>query len=112
MAEGPSAQGTLKRLIEAEEQAREILETAEKQAEETVSRSREQARQSVEAARTEAVNLLRAKLSEAESQGAAVMKQRLEQADARSEDFERRAKENFARAVEMVVDWVISGAEL
>lgn len=112
MAETSSAQGTLKRLIEAEEQAREILKAAQAQADETVSQAREQARQSVEATRAEAANLLRAKLGEAESEGAAEMKQRLQQADDRSREFERRAEENFAQAVEMAVNWVVSGEEL
>lgn len=112
MSEPSNAQSTLKRLIEAEEQAREVLKAAEEQASGTVGKAREQARQSVEATRAEAANLLRAKLSAAESQGSDVMKQRFDQADARSEQFERRAEKNFARAVEITVNWVISGEDL
>lgn len=112
MAGASSAQGTLKRLIEAEEQAREVLKAAEEQTERTVSDAREQARQTAEAARADAASLLRAKLGAAESQGAAAMKQRVEQADNRSEEFERRAEQNFSRAVDMAVNWVIGGEEL
>lgn len=108
----PTAQDTLKRLLEAEDRAREVLQAAEAQAEKTVSQAREQARQSAEAARAEAADLLRGKLSTAESEGAAAMKQRLEQADGRSREFERRAEQNFAPAVELAVNWVISGEEL
>jgi V/A-type H+/Na+-transporting ATPase subunit G/H len=112
MAEASNAQGTLKRLIEAEEQARKVLQAAEEQADRTISQAREQARQCVETTRAAAANLLRATLSQAESEGAAALKRRLEEADARSEEFGRRAEQNFARAVEMTVNWVISGEEL
>jgi vacuolar-type H+-ATPase subunit H len=109
MPEASPAQGTLKRLIEAEEQAREILKGAGARAEETIAQAGEQARQSVEAVRHQGASLLRARLAEAESNAATQLEQRLKQADAQAQEFENRAKENFSAAVELVVDWVTSG---
>jgi vacuolar-type H+-ATPase subunit H len=100
------AQGTLKRLIEAEEQAREILKTTEQNAHETVAHAREQAKQTVEAVRQEMAGLLQSRLKEAEFKAAADMKQRLDQAESQAREFERRANENFSEAVELVVNWV------
>ena len=57
MPEASPAQNTLKRLIEAEEQAREILKAAEEHAQETIAQAREQAKQSVEAVRQEAARV-------------------------------------------------------
>jgi vacuolar-type H+-ATPase subunit H len=112
MPETPTAQDTLKRLLDAEDQAREILQAAEGQAEETVGEAREHAHQILEATRAEAVNLLRGKLDVAETEGAAAMQQSLQRADGRSREFERRAEQNLTRAVEMAVNWVLSGDEL
>jgi vacuolar-type H+-ATPase subunit H len=106
MPEASPAQSTLKRLIEAEEQAREALKAAEDHAQETIAQAREQAKQSVEAARRETTSLLKSRLEEAESKAATELKQRLEQAEAQAREIERRAKEHFSQAVEMVVDWV------
>lgn len=110
MPEASPAQGTLKRLIEAEDQAREILRAAEERAQKTLAQAREQATQSVEAVRQEASDLLRSRLDEAGSKAAVETKQRLQQAEADAREFERRATENASKAVEMVVDWVTRGA--
>ena len=109
MPEVSPAQGTLKRLIEAEDQAREILKAAEEHAQETITQAREQAKQSVEAIRQEAASLLRSKLEESESKAATGMKQRLQQAEADAREFERRATEHSSQAVDMVADWVTRG---
>lgn len=109
MPEASPAQGTLKRLIEAEDEAREILKAAGQHAEEAVAQAREQAGKSVEADRREAAELLQSKLAEAGSKAAVELKQRLEQADAEAREFERRAAENSSQAVDMVVDWVTRG---
>jgi len=109
---GGIVQGTLQRLIEAEEQAQEILRAAQAKADETIVQAREQARQSVEAARAEGQGLLRAKLGEAELKGAAELKRRLELAEAQAEAFHQRAERNFLRAVEMVVSAIVSGEEI
>jgi len=112
MPENSPIQGTLQRLIEAEEQAQEVLRAAQAKADETIAHAREQARQAVEAVRAESQRLLRAKLGEAESQGAGEMKRRLELAEMQAETFNRRAEQNFSRAVEMVVNTVLSGEEI
>jgi vacuolar-type H+-ATPase subunit H len=109
MPETSPAQGTLRRLIEAEDQAREILKAAEQRAQDTVAEARTQGKASVEAIRLEAVRMLRSQLEEAESKAATEMKQRLLQADAEAREFERRAAEHFSQAVDMVVDWVTRG---
>jgi vacuolar-type H+-ATPase subunit H len=100
------AQPILKRLIEAEEQAQQILKAAEDRARETVEQARRQAKQSVEAIRQETESSLRSRLAEAESKAAAEIQRRLEQAEAEAREIERRAKEHFSGAVEMVVNWV------
>jgi vacuolar-type H+-ATPase subunit H len=112
MPETSPVQGTLQRLIEAEEQAQQILRAAQAKADETLAQAREQARQDVEAFRAEGQGLLRAKLSEAESKGAAEMKRRLELAEAQAQAFHLRAERNFSRAVEMVVNAILSGEEI
>lgn len=106
MANPSPAQGTLKRLIEAEDQAQEILRAAEEHAQVTIAQAREQAKQSVEDARLQTASLLKSRLEEAESKAALEMQQRLEQADAKVREIERLAKEHSSQAVEMVVDWV------
>lgn len=111
MPQASSTQDTLKRLIESEEQARAILKAAEVGASETLAEAREQSQQAVQAVRTEAADLLRAKLSEAESKGAAGMKQRIERADAEAQELKRQAQENLSHAVDIVVDWVTSGED-
>jgi len=106
MPEASPAQSTLKRLIEAENEAREILKAAEERAQSAVVGAREQAKQSVEAIRHEAAKLLRLRLEAAESQAAIEMKQRLDQAQAQAQEIERRAERNSAQAADLVVDWV------
>ena len=106
MPEASPAQSTLKRLIEAEEQAREILKAAEENAEATIAKAREQAKQSVDAVRQETATLLRSQLDEAESHAAIEMKNRLEQAEAKGREIESRAKQHSAQAVKMALDWV------
>jgi len=109
--EASTAQGTLKRLIEAEERAREILKAAEERAQQTVEQAREEAARSVDTVRRESAGVLQARLQEAESKGAAERKQRLDQADAKAGEFERRAQEHMAEAVRVVTDWVINGGD-
>ncbi len=106
MPEASPAQSTLKRLIEAEDDARGILKAAEEDAQSAIANAREQAKQSVDVVQQEAANLLRSRLEAADSQAAIEMKQRLDQADAEAQEFGRRAKQNSAQAVDMVVDWV------
>jgi len=105
MPEASPAQSTLKRLIEAEDQAREILKAAEERAQSIVVGAREQAKQSVDAIRQEGAKLLRSRLEAVESQAAIEMKQRLDQAEAQAQEIQRRAKHNSAQAVDMVMDW-------
>ena len=59
-------QSTLKRLIEAEGEAREILKAAEEHAQSVVAEAREQADQSVDAVRQEEAKSLRSRLEAAE----------------------------------------------
>lgn len=111
MPEASPAQNTLKRLIEAEEGAREILRAAEEHAQGTLAQARQLAEQSIEGVRREAASLLQYKLEEAESKAATEMKQRLEQAEAEGREIERRAKQHSAQAVDIVVDWVTSRSD-
>ena len=106
MPEASPAQGTLQRLIEAEEQAREILKAAEEQAQKAIADAREQATQSVEAVHRDTSATLGARLAEAESKGAHEMKQRLERAEAEAQELERHTEVHLSGAVAMVVDWV------
>jgi V/A-type H+/Na+-transporting ATPase subunit G/H len=106
MPENPQVQDILKRLIEAESQARQILERAEREAAEIVSRASEGARQSLEATRRELSEALASRLAETEAQGAAQMKERLDRAEAEARDIEERSKHHFAKAVAMVVNFV------
>jgi len=106
LEEGSPAQSTVRRLIEAEEQAREVLRLAEGRAKETSARVHEQAKQRLEAVRQEMNDLLRSRLEEVESRTATEMKTRLEQVDAEALEIERRGKEHFSEAVEMVVSWI------
>ena len=106
MPEASPAQDTIKRLIEAEEQAREILKAAEERAEESIAQAREQAQKTVEAVRQETSAMLRARLEEAEAQGAQEKKWRLDRAEVQAREFERQAQQHFSSAVDMVVDWV------
>jgi len=110
MPEASPAHGTLKRLIEAEAQARGILKAAEERAEQTVAQARAEAAQSVEEVRQETASLLHSRLAEAQSEGTAVMKQRMDQAEAEIREIERRAETHFSAAVDMVVDWVINNS--
>jgi hypothetical protein len=106
MPEESSAQSTLKRLIQAEEQAREIRKVSEEHTQESIAQAREQAQQSVDAVRRETAGSLKSRLEDAEPRSAAELKQRLEQADADVREIERRTTEHFSQAVDMVVDWV------
>jgi vacuolar-type H+-ATPase subunit H len=106
MAEVSPAQSTLKRLIEAENDAREILKTASENADATIAKAREEAKESVDVVQQEAANLLRSRLEAAECHAAIEMKQRLDQAETEAQEFERLAKINSARAVDVVVEWV------
>ena len=109
MPEGSPAQDTLKRLIEAEEQARQILKAAEERGRETIAQAQEQAKQSVETIRQETAALLQSRLEEAESKAATETTQRLGRAEAEAREIERREKQHFADAVGIVVDWVAAG---
>lgn len=100
------AQSTLSRLIEAEGQAREILNAAEERAKETIAQAREQAKQCVETVRQETDTALHSRLEEVESRAVIEMKTRLGQVEAEALEIERLAKEHFSDAVEMVVNWV------
>ena len=111
MPEVSAAQGTVKRLIEAEEKAREILKAAEERSKETIAQAHEQAKQRLEATRQQTNSVLRSRREEVESKGATEMKRRLDQAEAEAQEIERRAKEHFSEVVEMVVNWVTNRAD-
>jgi vacuolar-type H+-ATPase subunit H len=99
LPEPSPAQEILKRLIEAEDQARSVVEAAQESAQATIA----------EAERQAAAGVLRSRLEEAEAQGAAEAKRRLEEAEAQAQEFELRAAAHFSGAVELVVDWVAGG---
>jgi vacuolar-type H+-ATPase subunit H len=103
-----AAESILKRLMEAEEQARDILKAAEERAKETIEGARQEAEQMVEAARRETESMLRGRLQAAEAQGAEEKSQHLEKAEADAREFGRRANTHLPEAVAMVVDWVIN----
>ena len=106
-----TAQGTLKRLMEAENQAREILRAAEEGAKETLGHAQEQSKRQIEAVHREMEDILRSRVKELESRAALEMKARLGQVDAEAQEIERLAKEHFSDGVEMVVNWITSGGE-
>jgi vacuolar-type H+-ATPase subunit H len=103
-------QATLKRLLEAEDQAQEILKAAEERARKMITQAREQATQSIEVAHRDAAAMLRSGLEGAQSKAAIDVKQRMDRAEAEAREIEGRANEHFSDAVDMVVDWVISGS--
>jgi hypothetical protein len=106
MSETSSAESTLKRLTDAEAQARAILSAAQKRSEEMIAKATEQAAQSTEAVGKEIARLSQSRREEAESQGAALMKERLEGAETEARELERRANGHLSEAVGKVVDWV------
>jgi len=65
-----AAQGTLKRLMEAENQAREILGAAEERAKETLGNAQEQAKQQIDTVHKEMEDILHSRLKEVESKAA------------------------------------------
>ena len=106
MTGASSAQTILNRLIQAEEQVRGILKAAEERAQEAIAQAREQAERSLQAVHQETESALRSRLEEAESNSATERKRRVARAEAEAQEFERRAKEHFSDAVEMVLEWV------
>jgi len=106
MLESPSIQATLKRLIDAEEEARATLKAAEVEAEAALAAAHEQAGQMIEAVRRDAAARRQARIEDAEAKGAAELKQRLDQAEREAGEFERAANARFHEATQMVVDWV------
>ena len=106
-----AAQGTLKRLMEAENQAREILGAAEERAKETLGNAQEQAKQQIDTVHKEMEDILHSRLKEVESKAALEMKARLGQVDIQVQEIERRAKEHFSDAVETIVNWITNGGE-
>ena len=111
LEEASPARRTVKRLMEAEEQARQILNAAEERAKGTIAQAREQAKQSLEAARQETESLLRSRLEEVKSKAVIEMRTQLGEAEEEAREIERQATEHFAAAVEMVVDWVTNRGE-
>ena len=106
-----TAEGTLKRLMETENQAREILRAAEERSKQTLGNAQEQAKQQIDIVHREMEDILHSRLKEVESKAALEMKARLGQVDAEIQEIERRAREHFPDAVEMVVSWVTNGGE-
>ena len=106
-----AAQDTLKRLMEAENQEREILRAAEEGAKQTLGNAQEQAKRQIEGVHREMEGILRSRLKEVESKAAAELKARLGQVDGEAQEIERRAKEHLSDAVEMVVSWMTNGGE-
>ena len=101
-----SAQSTVKRLIEAEEQARKILNVAQEHTKETTVQACEQAKQHLEAVRQKMNDMLRSRVEEMESKASTEMKTRLDRVDAEARETERRGEAHFSKAVEMVVSWI------
>jgi vacuolar-type H+-ATPase subunit H len=111
LPEPSPAQQILKRLIEAEDQARIAVEAAEESARAAIAEAQRQATETLDAVRQAAAGVLRSRLEEAEAQGAAETKQRLEEAEMQGREFELRAAAHFSGAVELVVDWVAGGGD-
>jgi hypothetical protein len=63
MPEVSPTQRILKRLIEGEDQAQQMVKAAEERAKETIEQARKQAKQSIETVRQEAENSLHSRLS-------------------------------------------------
>jgi vacuolar-type H+-ATPase subunit H len=109
LPEPSPAQEILKRLIEAEDQARSVVEAAQESAQATIAEAERHAAETLDSVRQAAAGVLRSRLEEAEAQGAAEAKRRLEEAEAQAQEFELRAAAHFSGAVELVVDWVAGG---
>jgi vacuolar-type H+-ATPase subunit H len=104
--ETSQAQDILKRLIEAESQARQIVDVAGREAAETIAQASSRAQQAFERTRSELSAASASRLAESEAQGAAQTKARLERAEADARDIAERAKLHFAEAVAIVVNFV------
>jgi vacuolar-type H+-ATPase subunit H len=108
MPGGTPARETLKRLLDAEQEAGEILTSVEERAREIISKAEEQAAQTVQTAQEEAAATFQVRLGEAESKTAAAAQQRMEGLEADARGIQRRAQFQSGKAVDMVVDWVIA----
>jgi vacuolar-type H+-ATPase subunit H len=108
MSDGTPAREALKRLLDAEQQAREILTSAEERAREAISKAEEQAARTIQTAQEEAAASIRVRLNGAESKAAAEAQQRLEKLEAEAREIQRRAQFYSGKAIDMVVDWVIA----
>lgn len=110
MLQDSPAQDILKRLIDAEQQANQILAEAEQRANDEVQRAHEEAQKLVNAVRQDAADRLRVRLAEVESASAAQLKQRLDDAIQKASDFEAQAAQNLSAAADLVVEWVTGRA--
>lgn len=109
MPESSPAQEILKRLIDAEQEARQVLAEAAQRADSTIQQAREEAQKAIDAVRKEAANRVQARIAEIESESAAQLKRRLDEAGRKAGDFELTAAQNLSAAVDFVVGWVTAG---
>ncbi len=100
------AAATVKRLLEAERQAQEILKEAEQRAKATVAEARAQAATLVASAREEAEQRVGLRLEQARATSAAKLRESVDHAAAEAQALDRLAKERLPRAVDLVVGWV------
>lgn len=102
-------EGTLKRLIEAEDQAGGILQTAEESAKKILDEAQGQAKERIEATRRDLESILQSRMRDVEAEGGTEMRKRLDQVNAEAKEIQRAAKEHSPDAVERVVSWITRG---
>jgi vacuolar-type H+-ATPase subunit E/Vma4 len=103
----PGAAATVKRLLEAETQAQDILKAAELRVHEAVDNARTQAATLVKNARLDSAQRARVRLEDARLAAEAEIARRTSQAVNEVRELERRANQNLLRAVEAVVQSII-----
>jgi vacuolar-type H+-ATPase subunit H len=104
-----TAESTLKRLIEAEGEARKILQAAEESARKILDDAQGQAKQRIETTRQEMESVRQARMRNLEAEGGMEMRKRLDQVNREAQEMQRAAKEHAPDAVERVLSWITSG---
>jgi len=100
------AAATIKRLLEAENRAADILSAAKVRAQDSLSRARQEAAHIVSQAREEATQAAQKRIKDAESEYQAEIRHRVDQATLKAQEFEQKANALLQEAVDAVVDWV------
>ncbi len=106
MPDNPQAQATVKRLLEAEQQAKTLREAAEKHAREIVETAHAEAQRRIDQAREQAELERQRRLEQAKAQAKAESSERLEAVRNDILALQTRARQGFEGAVQYVIAWV------